>query len=464
MLRPVNQVARPVVLALVLLPLVLPFFGCSRGPRDERPNVLLISIDTLRPDHLSSYGGARPSPAMDAMAARGVRFENAFSPSPWTLPAHASMLSGRYPGSISDDPNSLDLFRKTRLLSSVLSDRGYKTAAVTGGLYVGSKFGLAEQFDFFDDSNATSNVAVAQEWLRRNARQPFFLFFHTYFVHAPYNDRRYVQGRSGHRLQDIYKDGKLNRAHFAVCCEGVETTAAERAFVEALYDGGVAVVDSYVKQLWETLGTLDLQKKTVVIITSDHGEEFWEHTGRGAYHGHTLYDELIRIPLIWVDPKISEKGRVVTEPVNLIDIVPTLLARLGMKHSEPVDGVDLQPLLATGAWGIDRVLFAEGSRNGPERKSVRSDGTKLIVTPYPTVQGGEGSRYPVPVLAPVELYLSGDEAERHNVAKQRSEQVEALMKRLAPRIERMPEGHKAASLEGLDEQIREQLRALGYAE
>ena len=241
----------------------------------------------------------------------------------------------------------------------------------------------------------------------------------------PTRDRRYVQGMSGERLQDIYEDGKLNKQHFAVCCEGLEATSAERAFVEALYDGGVAVVDGYVEQLWETLGTLDLQQKTLVIITSDHGEEFWEHTGRGAYHGHTLYDVLLRVPLIWVDPQGSKKGNVVTEPVNLIDIVPSLLARLGIESSEPVDGLNLQPLLATGTWDVDRVLFAEGSRNGPERKSVRRGGAKLIVTPHPSVQGGEGVVYPVPVLAPVELYLSGDDAERHNVAQQQADSFAA---------------------------------------
>jgi arylsulfatase A-like enzyme len=451
-----------------MIPLILlgPFFGCSpEGCSPKEPlNVLLISIDTLRSDHLSSYGGARPSPAIDALAARGVRFENAFSPSPWTLPAHASMLTGRYPSSIQDDPNSLDLFRKSKLLSSILSDHGYQTGAVTDGSYVGSKFGFEEHFDFFDESSATSNVAVAQEWIGKNATKPFFFFFHTYFAHAAYRDRRYVQGMNGDRLQDIYKGGKVNKLHYAICCEGLETTAAERAFVEALYDGGVAVIDSYVEQLWETLGTLDLQKKTLVIITSDHGEEFWEHTGRGAYHGHTLYDELLRVPLIWVDPQSSRKGSVVTEPVNLIDIVPSLLARLGIKSSEPVDGVDLQPLLATGAWDVDRVLFAEGSRNGPERKSVRSDGAKLIVTPRPSVQGGEGARYPVPVLAPVELYLPDDDAERRNVAQEQAELARTLMERLEPRIKRMPEDHRAGSLEGLDEQTRDQLRALGYAE
>jgi arylsulfatase A-like enzyme len=461
--RPADRVERGVALPLLMVSFTLlgPLFGCS--PK-EPLNVLLISIDTLRFDHLSSYGADRPSPAIDALAARGARFENAFSPSSWTLPAHASMLSGRYPSSINDDPNSLDLFRKSKLLTSILSEHGYQTGAVTGGSYLGSKFGLAEHFDFFDESSATSNVAVAQDWLGKNATKPFFFFFHTYFAHAPYIDRRYVQGMSGGRLQDIYTDGKMNKPHFAVCCEGLETTVAERAFVESLYDGGVAVIDGYVEQLWETLGTLDLQKKTLVIITSDHGEEFWEHTGRGAYHGHTLYDELLRVPLIWVDPQSSKKGSVVTEPVNLIDIVPSLLARLGIKSSEPVDGIDLQPLLATGAWDVDRVLFAEGSRNGPERKSVRSDGAKLIVTPHPSVQGGDGARYPVPVLAPVELYLPGDDAERHNLAQQKGELVRALMERLQSRIQRMPEDHRAGSLEPLDEQTRDQLRTLGYLE
>ncbi len=446
----------------MFLLILLGLLGGCRNP--ERLNVLLISIDTLRPDHLSAYQGNRPTPAIDRVAARGVRFENAFSPSPWTLPAHASMLSGRYPSSIGDDPNALNLFEKTRLLSSILGDRGYETGGVTGGLYVGRKFGLAEGFDFFHHAGPNSDVSIAEKWLRDVSGDPFFLFFHTYVAHAPYEDRRYVERQSGGRLRRIYSGGRLNKPHYSVCCEGFDPTPAERKFVEDLYDGGVARADEDVRRLWEILGSLQLRQSTLVVITSDHGEEFWEHTGRAAYHGHTLYDELLRIPLIWLDPEKPGTGRVVSEPVSLIDIVPTLLARLGIDARTPVDGIDLAPLLEGGNWDEERVLFAEGSRNGPERKSVRSRDAKLIVTPHPSIQGGEGAQYPVPVLAPVELYAAADAGEHHNRAEQDLDAVETLMRHLAPRIERMPEDTKAGSLDGLDEETRRELRSLGYAQ
>jgi arylsulfatase A-like enzyme len=435
--------------------------GCT----NDRPmNVLLISLDTLRADRVSSYGGARPTPAIDGLADRGVRFENAFTPSPWTLPAHAAMLSGRYPGSIADDPNSLEIFAGTEILSAMLKQQGYATGAVTGGIYLGKKFGLAPSFDSYTIDTAERNSNTAVSWLRAHADQPFFFFYHTYIVHAPYNDRRYTEGIDAGRLAGIYKRGTLNDQHFSVCCRGIQPTSEEQRFLEGLYDGGVARADERVAELWNALGELGLQDDTLVILTSDHGEELWEHTGRAAYHGHTLYDELLRIPLIWSDPRSEHAGRIVDEPVNLIDLVPTVLARLGFPLPDDLDGFDLTPLIEGSGWGVERVLFAEASRNGPERKSVRAREGKLIFTPRPRRQGGEGKTYPVPVRAPIEFYAADDEKERRNLAEQQPERVGALMKHLEPRLARMPDGLSAGSLEGLDEETRAELRALGYAE
>jgi arylsulfatase A-like enzyme len=433
--------------------------GCA----GDRPNVLLISIDTLRADHLGCYGARRATPAIDALAARGVRFANAFSPSSWTLPAHASMLSGRYPGSIRDDPNSLDLFRATTLLSSMLHDAGYVTAAVTGGRFVGRDFGLALDFDHFEEAPRGGAVR-AQRWLREQAEPPFFLFFHTYTVHAPYLDRRYVRGAHPGRLRDIYRGGVLGPRHRAVCCAGLDATPAERDFLLRLYDGGVARADAEVATLLDTLEDLSLSDDTLVILTSDHGEEFWEHTGRAAYHGHTLYDELLHVPLIWLDPAADAPGRVVEPAVGLIDIVPSLLARLGVAAPDGLDGLDVSPLLANGSWTTERVLLAEGTRVGPERKSVRSAEAKLIVTPRPDQQRGDGARYPVPVRAPLELYASGDVAERTNLAERRPQLAARLLAQIEERIARMPDAPGAGSLEGLDPRIRRELRALGYLE
>ena len=453
----ISRLTRGTIVALLLAVVS----GCA----DDRPmNVLLISLDTLRADRVSSYGGARSTPAIDGLADRGIRFENAFTTSPWTLPAHVSMLSGRYPGSIEDNPNSLKLFGRTRILSTMLKQHGYATGAVTGGIYLGKMFGLVPSFDDYRVDKAERNINSALKWLREHADRPFFFFYHTYIVHAPYKDRRFAQGLDPGRLAGIYDRGALNDQHYAVCCRGIRPTAGERRYLESLYDGGVARADERVADLWKALGDLGLQGNTLVILTSDHGEEFWEHTGRAAYHGHTLYDELLRIPLIWSDPTIRNSGRVVTEPVSLIDIVPSVLARLGIPVPSDVDGLDLAPLIENGEWDMERVLFAEGSRNGPERKSVRSREGKLIFTPHPDQQGGEGEAYPVPVRAPVELYDAGDSSESLNLAGKRPDQVAALMKYLEPRLERMPEDLSAGSLEDLDDETRSELRALGYTE
>jgi hypothetical protein len=416
---------------------------------------------------MSSYFGPRQtSPVLDSLAARGALFVNAFSPAPWTLPAHASMLTGRYPSSLAPDPTDHRLFRAAPLLSSLLQRDGYATGAVTGGGWMSEKYGVSEGFDFFREQG---EVEDAIAWLEGVGDRPFFLFFHTYAAHIPFRDRRYAAGMDGGRIQDIYpeEDWSVDQLalHMQVCCQGMELTASEKDFLLALYDGGIARGDEMVGRLLAALRQLDLEDETLVVVTSDHGEEFWEHTGRAAYHGHSLYDELLRVPLIWFDPKLEAQGgvavagRIVDYPVSLIDIVPTVIARLGVAAEIPLDGEDLHAVLTGDKGPPERILMGEGiHRDGiappPDRISARSTEAKLIVRRGARKSSG----------ASAELYLHREPAERQNRALENPELLQDLFAGIEEHRSRATTREPPGEIPTPSAETREQLRRLGYVE
>ena len=458
-----------VAACVLALALVAAAGGCRPASSPKPMNVVLISLDTLMPERMGTYGGGRPNtPRIDSLAKRSLVFDNAYTTSPWTLPGHASMLTGRYPSSISHVGMEESLYVSAPLLSNTFKKAGYKTAAVTGGGFCSADRGFDRGFDFFESvikETQGLNTAVDRvtDWMRTHQEQPFFFFFHTFAVHAPFIDRRYVEDLEGGRFRQVFtKDGDPELAK-QLCCRDMEVTVEEREFILALYDGGIARADEMVGRIVDKLDELGILDDTIVIITSDHGEGFWRHAHRGG-HGHTLYDELLRIPFIWFEPGMPQGGQRRSAAVSLIDIAPTLVARLGLPGEDNYDGVDLTPVFADGQWGIDRPLFAEAVHHGPARFSVRANGGKLIVVPEPDVQIGLGEKHPVAVDAPVELFLESDRNEKNNRAedpqyKQLRAQLEALLEQhrsagAPPRAE--PESPE------LTPELEEQLRALGY--
>lgn len=441
--------------------------SCAHEPAPPR-NVVLISIDTLRADRMSLYGASRrTTPHIDALASKGAHFAHAYSPSPWTLPAHAAMLTGRYPSSLSPSadapqPSTPDapLYRMAPMLSTLLKDRGYRTAAVTGGGFVSGAFGADVGFESFQRGKVDDAVA----WIRKRPGDPFFLFFHTYAAHTPYQDRRYLDGLDGGRLADIYRQGVFwIGLHLQLTCGQLDFTREEREYVRAFYDGGISAADEMVGQMVGALDEAHLLDRTIVVVTSDHGEEFWDHTGRGAYHGHTLYDELLRVPLVWYEPGLAHPGAA-EEAVSLVDLVPTILSRLGIPIPPDLDGLDLSPILDGRRLGVERNLFAGAVRHGPARRSVRSVAGTLIVTPDPSVQLGEGQKCAVPVGAPRELYLADDAGERVNRVSEDAAlaaRLEAALAAHASRPGPVAPG-KAATPATLDRETRDRLKELGY--
>ncbi len=476
MLLRAARVARGVCIALLCamscaMSCALPGCGGESANSPKPRNLVLISLDTLVPGRMSAYDGPRDTtPNIDALVERGVRFTNARSTSPWTLPAHTAMLFGRYPSRLAPDPNDERLYKLAPSLAKLFRDQGYRTAAVTGGAFLAKRFGIAKDFEHFAHharwtDRDWSPVEHAETFLKQIQHEPFFLFFHTYEVHVAYEDRRYADALEPGRIDSIFRMTKKGmEVHREVCCGAMELTDEEREFLLALYDGGVAKADEIVRDLLAALTRLGLDQNTTIVITSDHGEEFLEHTNRTAYHGHSLYDELLRVPLIWYEPDMERAGETQAELVSLLDIVPTAAARFDLSPPAALDGVDLSPLIDAGEWTLERALYGEGVKHGPPRFSVMTDDAKLIVTPDTSVQYGEGVTFPVSVRAPRELYLRDDPLEQSN----RIDDGLPILSDLEILLDR----HRALAekaepekpVQELDSDTRARLQELGYVE
>jgi arylsulfatase A-like enzyme len=368
--------------------------AAARGPA---PNVIVVSLDTLRADRLSLYGNPRPtSPLLDAWARRrAVVFESAVAPSPWTLPSHASLFTGL--DALRHGVNhGYPVPRALPIMADLFRRAGYATLGVTGGGYVGAEFGFDRGFDSYyshrqrgDDSEMEAGVERALGWLRRRRDQPFFLFFHTYAVHAPYRPRqphfdRLEPGRAGtaaayapRRLETTAADGFLVRQQLLKLEPGRDGTAAppsDHALVGALYDSSVAYADAQLGRLLQELAALGLERRTVVVVTSDHGEALGERELAG--HAY-LYDFNLMVPLLVAAPDGRGAGRRVGAQVRSVDVLPTVLELAGLPAPPGLDGASLLGLMDGRADAAPREAwsYAASTNFGV---SLRAPGVKYI--------------------------------------------------------------------------------------
>ena len=327
-------------LFLVLLILLGPwlFLSCS-APRPAIRNVLLISIDTLRADHVSAYGFPRPTtPSIDAVAREGVLFKNVHTPVPMTLPAHVSMLTGTLPPTHGLRDNMQNRLPEGSLtLAAMLKAKGFTTGAIVSTFVLDRRFGTSQGFDTYDDRfqevhkigdlserKGDETARMARDWLEGHQDKPFFLFVHFYDPHDPYDPPE--------PFASPWKDHP--------------------------YEGEVAFADHCLGQVLEKLRQLGLYDSTLIVITGDHGEMLGEHGELN--HGFFIYEGALRVPLVVRVPRAQGAPRQVDLPVSLIDIVPTVLSQVGAEIPKEVQGVDLSPWLAgRGAGGGARPLYAE---------------------------------------------------------------------------------------------------------
>lgn len=315
--------------------------ACGGGSQSPPTRVILISIDTCRPDHLSAYGYRRStSPALDALADRGVLFENAFCQVPDTTPSHASILTSRFPHE-HGAANGVPLRESFTTLAEILSDEGFATGAFVSGYTMEAEVsGLAQGFETYDDeltqlgtetakqpneraAEPTTDRAIA--WLEQHADDPFFLFVHYFDPHArylppaPYDTMFPAENPQGVRLP-LDKIPPYAR-------HGNDTDPA--AYI-ARYDGEIRYVDDQIARLLRTLEESGHADETIVLVTADHGESLTEH-GMIFSHGFRLFDPSLRVPMILAAPGALPRARRVSEIAQSIDVTPTILELLDIE-------------------------------------------------------------------------------------------------------------------------------------
>jgi arylsulfatase A-like enzyme/Tfp pilus assembly protein PilF len=421
----------------VLLLLVaggLTAFGCNRvdlalAPVDQHPSVLLVSIDTLRADHVGVYGAVEAqTPRLDALAAAGTRFATAIAATPLTLPSHASLLTGLDPPRHGVRHNGVyRLDGEIETLAERFREAGYATGAVMGAVVLARRYGLDQGFESYDDGisskrsggggflerGAAEVTDHALEWMGR-APRPFFLWVHYYDPHHDYRPPQPFDSR----------------------------------FPASPYDGEIAYVDTQLGRLLDGLEPERSQRETLILVTADHGESLGEH-GEST-HAYTLYDAVLRVPLILSGPGVP-RGRVVESLVRTVDVAPTLLTLAGLPALAEADGESFTPHLTDGPRPPARVAYAETLATRIEQGwsplfAARSEGHLLVRAPRP------------------EFYEVGaDPAQLENLAESDSDRVRAAMERLAQALDaRMAEREEQTPL-AVDGESLEQLRALGYA-
>lgn len=356
-------------------------------------NIILISLDTLRADRLGCYGNERDtSPNIDRMAREGVLFQRAISSSSWTLPSHASMLTGLDPyhhGAIRYG-KSTPVRDELDTVAEQMWRAGWETAGFVGGGFVDGAFGFAQGFDRYRSQASQSfdsleqNAGEAMRWIEPRVHRPFFLFLHSYQVHAPY-----APPPPYDQLYDAAYDGPL-RGRVATN-DGVTLIQHPRILehARALYDGLIRYADQTVGSLLDYLRASGLDRSTCVLLTSDHGEEFMEHGG--VMHGHAkLYNELTHIPLIVWCPSQLAGGRTVPEVVSQVDITPTILELAGQPIPADIQGHSLVSLARGQAAAPGRAVVSEtdGSVEGGAGTilSITTNRYRLIDPKFPKEQ------------------------------------------------------------------------------
>ena len=402
----------------------------------EKPNVVLITLDTTRADRLGCYGYAQArTPNLDALARDGVLFAQAASTAPLTQPAHSSMMTGMYPTfhGVRINGNTA-LGREQKTIAEALSEKGYQTGAFIGAFVLDGRWGLNQGFQVYDDRfdlekhkhldlgsvqrPANQVVDAALAWLEGRKQGPFMAWIHLYDAHTPYEPPEPFLSEYGPRG------------------------------LAGLYDGEIAFTDQQVGRLVSWLQANGLDKKTVVVITGDHGEGLGSH-GEGT-HGYFVYDYAMRVPFLVATPFTELQGVRVESQVSAVDVYPTVLALTGIDPVPRVHGRSLLPVMLDPK--TETAAYAYGESMTPSLQFgwsplhyLRSSRYKLIKAPRP------------------ELYdLSADPEETTNVFARHPEVARDLMEKLDRLVEETARGAPTPEQADLDKKTLESLAALGY--
>ena len=465
-------------------------FSCSTGPKSrENDIVLLVSIDTLRADALGCYGNQRrPTPNLDRLATEAVRFSNAVAPSPWTIPSHASLLTSLHPivvGATVQQP----IPERVTTIAEHLADHGFATGAIVNCLYLDRKFQFDQGFQEFvfmkSPKDVDKNVDAALDFLDRHDGDSVFLFLHIFDVHSPYEppspyDKLYTGEGGGKPDQDV---DFLRKVHYHDHLTHLSETPSVD-YLRRKYDAGVARVDAELGRLFQVLKERQLYDDALIIVTSDHGEAFFERE-IWVGHGLFLYSNELRIPMLAKFPEAEgPSGVVVHTPVSLVDVVPTMTDVLDLPPVAGAQGRSLRAIALDQRGEVGRdpevPVFGSSSNTGNTQfiqtrrwKYIEPmvDDLSLVLRHHlrPSPEAATLLRERI-VVGPQLFDLRNDPEEGVNLARVLPKVAGRLQERLSEEKERNLQHRIALALEQrqpdveLTEEDRQKLRSLGYAQ
>ncbi|HSB76943.1 MAG TPA: sulfatase-like hydrolase/transferase [Terriglobales bacterium] len=407
----------------------------ASAPAPRRTNLLLITIDTLRPDHLGCYGDRQArTPNIDALAAAGTRFDQAYTPVPITLPSHTVMMTGTYPmytGIHDFSGNRLNPRQPT--LASILGQQGYATGAVLGSAVLDHRFGLNQGFDFYydhfdfnrlEDANldlmkrpGNEVVDQALQWLSGNAGRPFFLWVHLYDAHTPYDP----------------------------------PPPFDREYPGRPYDGEIAFADQQVGRLLRFLKEKQVYGRTLIVLAGDHGESLGEHGEKN--HGFFIYDATLHIPFVVKLPAGQRQQSAVGQPASTLDLLQTVLEVLKVPAPDDAQGASLLP-----------VILGKPLPAGPPPELYSESFLPLLHFDWSELRGIQIGRYHYIDVPKPELYdISSDPGEVHNLYTEKPAIAQELKARLDALEKKDTAGQQQAQSVPLDPVLMERLKSLGYA-
>ena len=434
----------------------------------EKPDVVLITLDTTRADHLSCYGYERATtPNLDALAEDAQRFDAAYAVSSWTLPSHASIFTGKFPsahGARYDREGSLNLVQEGAIkgpqawrsirarplsereitLAQVLREGGYTTGAVVAGPWLKRGFGLAKGFDHYDDQNfveigevgelngrpAEDVTRAAVRFVDAHADEPFFLFLNYFDPHTPWRPRQPF------------------RKHF---WPGAQPEPPTPEFHRAMYDAEIQYMDHHLGRFLDHLKREGLYENAWIIVTADHGELMGEDGHWG--HGGSLSQAEILTPLIIKEPGAERPRGLDETPIQQVDLMPTLLARLGLPHPPRMQGSvfpeQTHPIIAE----VYPLRFLKTlNRDLP----WNGDWRVILDGPYKFAWNSRGEHA---------LYdLARDPTERDNLRSRQPRRVRRMARELTEYLDGLPEPGELGEVDAVDAETRELLQSLGYLE
>jgi arylsulfatase A-like enzyme len=441
--------------------------------------VVIVVVDTLRADHMSTYGYARPTtPALDRLAGESVVFERAFTVMSHTLPAHISLVTGVHPATHQVLSNGWTYEGRWPTLAERLAERGWATGGFVSGFPLVPKSGFDRGFEEYRDVKVPGRerrglkidgeltTARALRWMRAQGERPFFMLVHYFDTHQPYRSPQEgsfelpIDGALAARMKEAGSAGLSveDVSHVPLVLDRKELTLAEA--VNA-YDNLIRRVDAMIEEIRAELERAKLLDDTLFIVTSDHGEGL----GQRSYfsHGLYLYEEQLRIPLIVRAPRWAawKPGRI-GAVVSLLDIVPTVLEICDVPADETLHGVSLSGLARDEEPG-PRALVAQ-RRRFPKRTRERRGDRFTASTPLHALRGDSALKYLRSGDGVEELYdLEADPWERHNLAAERPEDAARLRAAMEGLLARSSSTEEITEPE-LDPETEEALRALGYVQ